>query len=382
MGELKKVSKEDFALTSKRNYAAEKQRAQLSLFHDLEGLRSQREAGDIPVWQVALCLILCGLPYNETSERSYTRRARLGDGSWLTVTFTATGKRYEQDENGEPVVDPTTGEQKETLVPLPYGADRGPLHYLINQAVLQAKELQRQGLDTSAARFVQWETANQYLAQMGKSTGGKNRDDLRARIDRIKFCAITVTRTARGGREKTLLTPMFSRTDLLPRSLDSSKRVTKPSEQGISKTPAVTGVEFGQEFFEEFLLNHMPVPVHLLRSTMGRSQMQDYVLWLYWRAFAAKQDTLIPWPAVREQLWQNDATKRRLYTRLKAAIATLRSVWPELRAEVNPKSFGPEGKQGDGLMIGPPRNGIYMFPGSSAPKQITVIPSASSPRKR
>ena len=83
---------------------------------------------------------------------------------------------------------------------------------------------------------------------------------------------------------------MFSRTDLLPRSLDSSKRVTKPSEQGISKTPAVTGVEFGQEFFEEFLLNHMPVPVHLLRSTMGRSQMQDYVLWLYWRAFAAKQD--------------------------------------------------------------------------------------------
>ena len=107
--------------------------------------------------------------------------------------------------------------------------------------------------------------------------------------------------------------------------------------------------------------------------------MQDYVLWLYWRAFAAKQDTLIPWPSVREQLWQNDSTKRRLYSRLKAAIATLRSVWPELRAEVNPKSFGPEGKQGDGLMIGPPRDGVYMFPGASAPKQVTVI---APPRKR
>jgi hypothetical protein len=55
------------------------------------------------------------------------------------------------------------------------------------------------------------------------------------------------------------------------------------------------GVEFSQDFFDEFLRNHMPVPVELLRATMGRSQIQDYVLWLYWRAFAAKQDTLISW---------------------------------------------------------------------------------------
>jgi len=62
MGELKRVSKEDFQLTSKRNYSAEERAAQLSLFSDIERLIDERAAGDIAYWQVALCLILCGLP--------------------------------------------------------------------------------------------------------------------------------------------------------------------------------------------------------------------------------------------------------------------------------------------------------------------------------
>ena len=59
------------------------------------------------------------------------------------VTFTATGKRHEQDENGKPVIDPTTGKEKVTPIPLPFGADRGPLHFLINKAILRAKDLER-----------------------------------------------------------------------------------------------------------------------------------------------------------------------------------------------------------------------------------------------
>jgi hypothetical protein len=139
MGELKKVSPEDFQLTSKRNYSAEERAAQMSLFSDLAGLIDERQAGDIACWQVALCLILCGLPYDETAERSVTRRARLADGSWLSVTFTAVGQRHEHDEDGNPVNDPASGKQKVTPIPLPFGADRGPLHFLINKAILRAK---------------------------------------------------------------------------------------------------------------------------------------------------------------------------------------------------------------------------------------------------
>ena len=380
VGGLKRVSRGDFQLTTKRNYAAEERSAQISLFSHIERLLDQKQNGDIAVWQVALCLILCGLPYDEAAERSVTRRARLADGSWLCVRFTATGERLEFDADGEPVIDPVTGKQKITPIPLPFGADRGPLHFLINKAVLHAKELERKGVDISDARFVEWERANEYLEQMRLDKGGKNRRDLRARIERIKYCAITVTRTNRG-TEETLMVPMLSRTRL-PRSLDAAFPKSSASPAGLiivdnrepAKPPSVMGVEFSSDFFNEFLRNHMPVPVELLRATMGRSQLQDYVLWLYWRTFAAQKDTLIPWRAVREQLWQNDSNEARLYARMRRAIATLRAVWPQLRAEVNPKHFGPNGKPALGLLVGPPRDGIYMLNDVEAVhKQITVI---------
>lgn len=373
MGELRKVSRKDFQLTAKRDYAVESRRAQISLFRDFERLIDQRQCSDIAVWQVALCLILCGLPYDETVERSVTRRARLADGSWLMVRFTATGEKFEHDANGDLLLDPTTGKEKVTEIPLPFGADRGPLHFLINKAVLRAKELQRQGLETSGARFVEWEKASEYLDEMRLAAGGKNRKDLRTRLERIKYCAITVTRSNRG-TDETLMTPVFSRTRL-PRSLESSS--VGPKQMQIipdGQAAQIMGVEFSSDFFQEFLQNHMPVPVELLRATMGRSQIQDYVLWLYWRAFAAKKDTLIPWRSVREQLWQNDSNEARLYAIMRRAIGTLRAVWPELRAEVNPKHFGPHQKRAVGLLVGPPRNGVYMFNGlESARKHITLI---------
>ncbi len=382
MGELKRVSKEDFQLTSKRNYSAEERAAQLSLFSDIERLIDERAAGDIAYWQVALCLILCGLPYEETSERSVTRRARLGDGSWLSVTFTAMGYRDERDENDNPIIDPSTRKQKVTAIPLPFGADRGPLHFLINKAILRAKDLERRGLDRSAARFVEWETATQYLTEMRLAPGGKNRRDLRARIERIKFCAISVVRTKVGEPDDVMIAPVFSRSRL-PSSIDASRASKQVEVIPSGEAPRITGVEFNADFFAEVSRNHMPVPVQLLRATMGRSQIQDYVLWIYWRAFAARKDTLIPWRSVREQLWQNDSNEARLAAIMKRAINTLRAVWPELRAEVNPKHFGPENKRAAGIVVGPPRDGVYMFSAvESARKQITAVAPAKAKKKQ
>jgi hypothetical protein len=70
MGELRRVSREDFKLTAKRDYAAEERSAQISLFSDIERLIDQRQAGDIAVWQVALCLILTFRPDFAPGTRS------------------------------------------------------------------------------------------------------------------------------------------------------------------------------------------------------------------------------------------------------------------------------------------------------------------------
>ena len=54
-----------------------------------------------------------------------------------------------------------------------------------------------------------------------------------------------------------------------------------------------------------------------------------------------------------------------------------RAVWPEFRAEVNPKDHSERG-----LLVGPPRNGIYMFAADSARKQISVVsPPSKATRK-
>ena len=66
--------------------------------------------------------MLCGLPYDQISEKHWVRRARLADGSILRVTFVATEKD----------------------VPLPFGQDRGPLYFVMNKALKTYRQIERE----------------------------------------------------------------------------------------------------------------------------------------------------------------------------------------------------------------------------------------------
>ena len=80
--------------------------------------------------------------------------------------------------------------------------------------------------------------------------------------------------------------------------------------------------------------------------------MQDLLIFLYWRSYAAQSDTVIPWATLQSQLAQDDSTKRRLKVRFKKAISLLRIMWPEFRAEARPA----------GLWIAPPKDGVQFLP--------------------
>jgi hypothetical protein len=79
--------------------------------------------------------------------------------------------------------------------------------------------------------------------------------------------------------------------------------------------------------------------------------MQDIILFLHRRSFAAKTTSTIPWANLRQQIWHDDSNTRRIRVRFADAIHLLKAAWPELNAQAT----------SHGLIIGPPRNGKHLF---------------------
>jgi hypothetical protein len=313
--------------TRPRDHRTEAHLAKTKRASSLAAVRAQRDAnsGDEEIFQVAQALILCGLPYEKTDQIRITRTARIADGSVVSVTFTVASK------DGV----------------MPYGSDRSLLHFLFNRAV------------KSNNRFVSWETATEFLKAMDISDGGKNYRDLRARFDRIRGLIISVERQTSVSRQ-TETTPIIRRSHL-PTSVDVHAAEQGQSLLPIDRTSIVFGVELDENFFEDLKKYHVPVPAAIIKTTRNKSQLQDIMLFLHWRSYAAKKDSLIPWEHLRLQLWQDDATHRRIKVRFAEAIKALRVLWPELQAEA----------MKTGLWVAPPLKGRYLIPQAAEGRQLS-----------
>lgn len=284
----------------------------------LAKVRTDRDAsfGREEFFQVAQALILCGLPYERTEARQITRKARLGDGSMVSVTFTAGIEGAE----------------------MPYGSDRSLLHFLFDKAV------------KSDSRIISWETATEFLDAMKMTQGGDNYRLLRQRFERIRGLVIGVKRTGPHSSGTELL-PIIRRSHL-PTSIDvRADRRGQPLLPMGSQSAVIFGVELDAEFFEDLKRHHVPVPVTIIRATRNKSQLQDLMIFLHWRCFAAQSVSLIPWADLRLQFWQADKTERRIKVRFAEAITALKVLWPQLNAEALKL----------GLQVGKPLRGQYLI---------------------
>jgi hypothetical protein len=276
--------------------------------------------------QIAQAMVLCGLPYSPTKETKIVRRARLGDGSTVSVTFSA-------GLDG---------------IAMPYGSDRTLLHWMIDRAI------------KTQSPIVGWDTATEFLKDVGLADSGKNRKDLKQRYMRLTGLTIGVVR--KGSTESTVLVPFIEESHL-PNSVDL--KAERNGHQLLKLDPQAFGFRLGDRIFKEILQYHVPVPFELLQATKKKSQLQDLLIFLYWRSFAAQSETLIPWESLREQLWQEDSVASRIRTRFKEAILVFKTIWPELNAEAEKK----------GLRIGPPHKGSHLVPQA---KRVRRLPEPSA----
>lgn len=257
--------------------------------------RNTGRLGD-QIIKLAQVTLLCTLPYSRTKERMVTRGARLGDGSEFRVSFSASKEG----------------------VDLPFGADRRLLHWLIDRAAL------------SESPFVLWETARKYQNEVGISKSGRSNQRLQESFQRLRGLSVQV-------HHKNYLCHkednfFFIRQSCLPNSICGfdERNVAR-----IDDFPGKYGIVIDPLFHQDVRRSrfHVAVPRELWRRLKGSSQVQDMVLFFYWRCYAAKDQSVVPWAALEEQFGVScNPRKQRMLA--KQAVVFLRELWPGCTAEV------------------------------------------------
>lgn len=279
----------------RRDYQAEREAARLNTtdrIADLAVARKDQSLGEEYI-KLAQAMILCTLPHSATPETKITRRARMGDGSTLSVTFSATADG----------------------VSMPFGADRKLLFWLLDRAIR---------LDSP---FIPWASAAEYQKEVGIEKGGRANKQLRERFARISGLVISI---ARKGAEATALNtfPLIQRA-YLPNSISDL-----PSDQAsLPEMGDRYGVMLHAPLFADIKKHNTVMPRRLWLEIKGPTAVQDLVFWLFYRCYQAASETTIPWNALREQFPSGDSNPYRLRQHVRKAIKVLKVLWPEAQIQ-------------------------------------------------
>lgn len=282
----------------RRDYKAEREAARLNTtdrIADLTVARKDQTLGEEYI-KLAQAMILCTLPHSATTETKITRRARMGDGSTLSVTFSATADG----------------------VSMPFGADRKLLFWLLDRAIR---------LDSP---FVPWSSAAEYQKEVGIEKGGRPNKQLRERFARISGLVISITRK---GAEATALNtfPLIERS-YLPNSISEG-----PTDQAsLPEMGDRFGVLLHAPLFADIKKHNTVMPRRLWLEIKGPTAVQDLVFWLFYRCYQAASETTIPWNALTEQFPNGDSNPYRLRQHVRKAVKLLKVLWPEAQVREVP----------------------------------------------
>jgi hypothetical protein len=183
--------------------------------------------------------------------------------------------------------------------------------------------------------MIAWESAWEYQKEMGLKRSGKNNKDLRERFHRISGLNINIERqdaSGIAGKNFSIIDTYNLPPSITGRKFNPNQRSLGYAAAAPELPPAPFGISINQTLFHDIRKHHVAVPRSLWLQSKGNSQVQDMVLWLYYRCYAAKNESLIPWSALAQQFPQ-DKNPRRARQHAREAIAQLRLLWPGVRVE-------------------------------------------------
>lgn len=282
--------------SEERRLAKERQAAKIG---DIAVARHEGTLGDEYI-KLAQAMILCTLPYSQTTEAKITRHARLGDGSVLSVTFSAAAPN----------------------VPLPFGADRKLLAWIFDRAI------------RADSPFIPWTSATEYQREIGLPIGGSGNRDLNKRFERVAGLVINIQRKADGARQD-ITYPIIERS-YLPISITGMR--VNDYQPSLPELADRFGFMLNSGLFEDIRKHHIVLPRKLWQDITGPTQVQDLVFWLIFRCYSAASESIIPWSALSEQFPQ-DKNPRRTRSYARQAMTILATLWPSVRIKEVPQGI-------------------------------------------
>lgn len=267
----------------------------------------------------AQALILCGLPYSPTPERTIIREGHTSRGR-VRVTFRAALED----------------------VPLPFGKDAALLTYLTTKAILG---------NTPTVNFA---AAKEYLDLFGSDSGGRSYRLLAERWRRLAGLVIAVERHGDASHD-TDLQVVISRARLPTRSNVMATRA------GIAPplTPhAHYSITLGHDFWLDLKACAVPLLLPVMRAFANRPLAWHFVQYLHWRSYVAlaasdyghHAPARIDWHDLRLMLGSATTHDKQLRRELRVVIADLKILWPECNASFD----------GATLCIAPPTSRVML----------------------
>jgi len=238
----------------------------------------------------AVMMIFCGLPVEEPEDGGpVVRKTQLPDRSWVRVTFSRSHEH----------------------VPLPSGADRTMVYFLTNKAVLQNSPV------------LQWDCANEYMHLFGMNPdSGKNYRDVQARFIRVAYMNILVEYLDPEGKfVDSWKCPLVQKARI---AADTDGEGNWKATESLAKMlDTDQAVGLSPEFFKELLAHPVPIPIEIIKAAGKEYRLMDFLIFLYWRTFAARTESLIPWKYIQQQFDNSDSNIRRWRQKFRKAVNLL-----------------------------------------------------------
>jgi hypothetical protein len=267
----------------------------------------------------AQALILCGLPYAPTTDRTIVREGHTARGR-VRVTFRAALEE----------------------VPLPFGKDAVLLTFLTTKAILG---------NTPTVSFA---TAKEYLDLFGEDVGGRSYRLLAERWRRLAGLVISIERHGVASHD-TNLQVVISRAKLPARSSVMASRAGLEQFPGLQPHYAIT---LGREFWDDLRACAVPLLLPVMRAFANRPLAWHFVQFVHWRSYVAltaadhghDSPARINWSALRLMLGSSTSHDKQLRRELRIVISDLKFLWPECNAAFD----------GATLCIGPPTSRVML----------------------
>lgn len=273
------------------------------------------------------------LPYRKTDDREFSRvfRGRNGVGK-ITISATREG------------------------VALPYGKDRVILACALTKARQKGRPM------------ITYDELEPLLCEFGenyRSYGGADYNRIRERFDRLNHCSITIERDGGSASKRGMNSFIISRYNLPNRQ----RGPRRPPANSTFLEPAALSyetlaIQFGAEFWEDYLQYSIPMPVPLLKLFADEPRGWDTASVVHWSSYSALKSQqsggsgtkLFGFSDVRMLLGATESNPTRLRLRISEYLAEIRTIWPEVNAAFN--------RRGD-LVISAPRDGKMLVQESS-----------------